>query len=162
MPTQLKQVISSFLTWSAYEKLAMSMTWQTSPGALLLQLPFTTQSALECSWVIFLVAVFPRMVCSSLSGVFSYLHYSPPYLYPEMEFFLGGFFSVQVPSLIVLSVMSLVRCAPESLLVCSPIVEIPAASLSSSEDATEDLKCTTSTWASYCNKSAVAAAPCSV
>jgi hypothetical protein len=26
MPTQLKQVISSFLTWSAYEKLAMSMT----------------------------------------------------------------------------------------------------------------------------------------
>jgi hypothetical protein len=28
MPTQLKQVIGSFLTWSAYEKLAMSMTWQ--------------------------------------------------------------------------------------------------------------------------------------
>jgi hypothetical protein len=59
MPTQLKQVISSFLTWSAYEKLAMSMTWQISPGAVLLQLPYTTQSALECSWV-FLVAVFSK------------------------------------------------------------------------------------------------------
>jgi hypothetical protein len=34
MPTQLKQVISSFLTWSSYKKLAMSMTWQISPGAL--------------------------------------------------------------------------------------------------------------------------------
>jgi len=34
MPTLLKQVISSFLTWSAYKKLAMSMTWQISPGAL--------------------------------------------------------------------------------------------------------------------------------
>jgi hypothetical protein len=53
MPTQLKQVISSFLTWSAYEKLAMSMTWQISPGTVLLQLPYTTQSALECSWVFF-------------------------------------------------------------------------------------------------------------
>jgi hypothetical protein len=58
--------------------------------------------------------------------------------------------------------MSLFRCTPECLLVCSPIVGIPAASLSSSEDATEDFKCTTSTWGSYCNKSAVAAAPCSV
>jgi len=28
MPTQLKQDISSFLTWSAYKKLAMSMTWR--------------------------------------------------------------------------------------------------------------------------------------
>jgi hypothetical protein len=59
MLTQLKQVISSFLTWSAYEKLAMSMTWQMSPGAVLLQLPYTTQSALECSWF-FLVAVFSK------------------------------------------------------------------------------------------------------
>jgi hypothetical protein len=48
MPTQLKQVISSFLTWSSHEKLAMSMTWQISPGAVLLQLPYTTQAALEC------------------------------------------------------------------------------------------------------------------
>jgi hypothetical protein len=47
-------------------------------------------------------------------------------------------------------------------LVCSPIVEIHAGNLSSSEDATEDFKSTTSTWGSYCNKSAVAAAPCSV
>jgi hypothetical protein len=47
MPTHLKQVISPFLTWPAYEKLAMSMTWQISPGAVLLQLPYTTQSALE-------------------------------------------------------------------------------------------------------------------
>jgi hypothetical protein len=46
-------------------------------------------------------------------------------------------------------------------LVCSPIVEIPAFNVSSSEDATEDFKSTTSTWGSYCNKSAVAAAPCS-
>jgi hypothetical protein len=28
MPTQIKQVVSSFLTWFAYEKLTMSMTWQ--------------------------------------------------------------------------------------------------------------------------------------
>jgi hypothetical protein len=55
MPTQLKEVIKSFLTWSAYEKLAMSMTWQISPGAVLLQLPYTTQSALECSWVLWLL-----------------------------------------------------------------------------------------------------------
>jgi hypothetical protein len=48
-PTQLKQVISSFLTWPAHEKLAMSMTWQISPGTVLLQLPYTSQSALECS-----------------------------------------------------------------------------------------------------------------
>jgi hypothetical protein len=47
-------------------------------------------------------------------------------------------------------------------LVCSPIIEIPAANFSSSEDATEDFKSTTSTWGSYCNKYAVAAAPCSV
>jgi hypothetical protein len=50
MPAQLKQVICSFLTWSAYEKLAMSVTWQISPGSVLLQLPYTTQSALEFSW----------------------------------------------------------------------------------------------------------------
>jgi hypothetical protein len=55
MPTQLKQVISSFLTWSAYEKLAMSMTWQISPGAVLLQLPYTTQSELEFSWIFWLL-----------------------------------------------------------------------------------------------------------
>jgi invasion protein IalB len=58
--------------------------------------------------------------------------------------------------------MSLFRCAPESLLFCSPIVEIPAANLSSSEKATRDFKSTTSAWGSYCHKSAVAAAPCSV
>jgi hypothetical protein len=50
MPTQLKQVISSFLTWSAYEKLAMSVTWHISPGTVLLQFPYSTQSALESSW----------------------------------------------------------------------------------------------------------------
>jgi hypothetical protein len=32
MPTQHKQVVGSFLTWFAYEKLTMSMTWQISPG----------------------------------------------------------------------------------------------------------------------------------
>jgi hypothetical protein len=32
MPTLLKQVINSFLTWSAYKKLAVSMTWHISPG----------------------------------------------------------------------------------------------------------------------------------
>jgi ABC-type histidine transport system ATPase subunit len=36
MPTQLKQVVSSFLTWFAYEKLTISMTWQISPGKVLL------------------------------------------------------------------------------------------------------------------------------
>jgi hypothetical protein len=55
MPTQLKQVINSFLTWSAYEKLAMFMTWQISPGTVLLQLPYTTESALESSWVFWLL-----------------------------------------------------------------------------------------------------------
>jgi hypothetical protein len=49
----------------------------------------------------------------------------------------------------------LFRCAPESLLVCSVIVETPAANLSSSEEATEDFKSTTSTWGSCCDKSAV-------
>jgi hypothetical protein len=161
MPTQLKQVISSFLTWSAYEKLAMSMTWQISPGAvLLLQLPYTTQSALECYWV-FLVAVFPRMECSSLSGVFSHLHYSPPHPYPEMkEFFLEVSFPSKSPPHLPFSNEPFPLHSRESLGL-SPIVEIPAADLSSSEDATEDFKCTTSTWGSYCNKSAVAAAPCS-
>jgi hypothetical protein len=32
MPTQLEQVISSLLTWFAFEELTMSVTWQNSPG----------------------------------------------------------------------------------------------------------------------------------
>jgi hypothetical protein len=36
MPTQLKQVVGSFLTWFAYEKLTMSMIWQISPGSMVL------------------------------------------------------------------------------------------------------------------------------
>jgi hypothetical protein len=32
MPVQFKQVISSFLTWSACEKLAVSATWCILPG----------------------------------------------------------------------------------------------------------------------------------
>jgi hypothetical protein len=37
---------------------------------------------------------------------------------------------------------------------------MPAANLSSSEEATEDFMFITSTWGCYCNKSAVPAAPC--
>jgi hypothetical protein len=45
-----------------------------------------------------LVAVFPRMVCSSLSGIFSHLHCSPPHPYPEMkEFFLEVSFPSKSP-----------------------------------------------------------------
>jgi hypothetical protein len=47
-------------------------------------------------------------------------------------------------------------------LVCSLNVETPAANLSSSEEATEDFKSTTSTWGSCCDKSAVVTAPCLV
>jgi hypothetical protein len=36
MPTQLKQVVGSFLSWFAYGKLTMSMTWQISPGSIVL------------------------------------------------------------------------------------------------------------------------------
>jgi hypothetical protein len=71
MPTQLKQVINSFLTWSAYEKLAMSMTWQISPSAVFLQLSYTTQSALECSWVVFGCCFSKDGVLESEWGVFT-------------------------------------------------------------------------------------------
>ena len=47
-------------------------------------------------------------------------------------------------------------------MVCSPIIKIPAAYLSSSEEATEDFNSTTSTWGSCWDKSSVAAAPCLV
>jgi hypothetical protein len=36
MPTQLKQVVGSFLTWFACEKLTISMTWQISLGSVVL------------------------------------------------------------------------------------------------------------------------------
>jgi hypothetical protein len=36
MPAQLMQVVGSFLTWFAYEKRTMSMTWQISPGSMVL------------------------------------------------------------------------------------------------------------------------------
>jgi hypothetical protein len=32
MHTQIELAISSLLTWSAYKKLAMSVSWQISPG----------------------------------------------------------------------------------------------------------------------------------
>jgi hypothetical protein len=101
-------------------------------------------------------------VLESEWGLFTHPLVPTAPLWWDEGFFLGGFLSVQVPSLMFLSLMSLFRCAPESLLVCSPIAEIPAASLSSYEEATEDFKSTTSTWGSCCNKSAVAAALCSV
>jgi hypothetical protein len=52
-----------------------------------------------------------------------------------------------------LYLVSFILCAPESLLACSPIVEMPAANFSSSEEAEEGV------W-SCCNKSAEVAAPC--
>jgi hypothetical protein len=55
----------------------------------------------------------------------------------------------------------LFRWAPESLLVCSLIVETLATNLSS-EEATEDFKSKTSTWGTCCDKSAVVTAPCLV
>jgi hypothetical protein len=60
---------------------------------------------------------------------------------PDKVVFLGGLLSVQVTSLIFLSLTSLFHCAPESFLACRPIVEIPAASLSSSKEAVVDLWC---------------------
>jgi hypothetical protein len=38
MPVQFKQVISSFLTQSAYKKLAVSATWRILPGSEVLML----------------------------------------------------------------------------------------------------------------------------
>jgi hypothetical protein len=38
MPAQFEQVIGAFLTWFAYEKLTMSLTWQISPGTMMLVL----------------------------------------------------------------------------------------------------------------------------
>jgi hypothetical protein len=72
---------------------------------------------------------------------------------PDEGDFLGGLLSVQVPSLIFLTLMSFFRFAPESFLACRPIVGIPAASLSSSEEAVVDL------W-SNCNKPAELNASC--
>jgi hypothetical protein len=41
MPAQFEQVIGSFLTWFADEQLTMSVTWQISPGTMMLVLgPF--------------------------------------------------------------------------------------------------------------------------
>jgi hypothetical protein len=45
MPTKLSQVISSFLTQSTYKKLAMSVTWQFSPGT-----PTPLQNY-SCAWI---------------------------------------------------------------------------------------------------------------
>jgi hypothetical protein len=68
---------------------------------------------------------------------------------PDEGVFLGGLLSIQVPSLILLSLMSFF----ESFLACRPFVEIPAASLSSSEEAVVHL------WSDY-NKPAELSASC--
>jgi hypothetical protein len=72
---------------------------------------------------------------------------------PDERVFLGGLLSVEVPSLIFLSLVSFFRCATESFLAYTPIVVIPAASLLSSEEAVVDL------W-SECNKPAELSASC--
>jgi hypothetical protein len=60
-------------------------------------------------------------------------------VFPDEGVFLGGLLSVQVPSLIFLSLVIFFHYAPESFLACRPFVEIPAARLSSSEEAVVDL-----------------------
>jgi hypothetical protein len=75
---------------------------------------------LESEWGLFTPPLLPAVPLSSDGGVF-----------------LFGFPTIHVPSFIFLSLMSFFLCAPESLLACSPIVEIPAASFSSSEEAVE-------------------------
>ena len=119
-----------------------------------------------CTWAFlgFLFAVFPSKggVLESEWDLFTPpLHPAPSLLWVQGGF-PRGFFSVQVPSLIFLSQVSLFRCAPESLLVSSPIVEMPAANLSLSEEAMEGITSTTSKWCSCCDKSAVVAAACLV
>jgi hypothetical protein len=52
-------------------------------------------------------------------------------VFPDEGVFLGGLLSVQVPSLIFLSLVSFFRCATESFLACRPMVEIPSVRLSS-------------------------------
>jgi hypothetical protein len=69
--------------------------------------------------------------------------------FPDEGVFLGGLLSIQVTSLIFLSLMSLFRCAPESFPACKPIIEIPAASLSSSEEAVVDLCLTITSLQNY-------------
>jgi hypothetical protein len=38
MPAQFEQVVGSFLTWFADEQLTISVTWQISPGTMVLVL----------------------------------------------------------------------------------------------------------------------------
>jgi hypothetical protein len=91
---------------------------------------------------------FPQVEWWCLIGVFSQLNYFLQLLYPETEeFSCLGLLSVHVPSLILLSPVSFIRCAPESFLAYRLIVEIPVASLSSFDEAMVDI------W-SNCNKSA--------
>jgi thiosulfate reductase cytochrome b subunit len=47
MPVYFKQVISSFLTRSAYEKLAVSAVWHVFPGFVVLML-----SRAQVAWVV--------------------------------------------------------------------------------------------------------------
>ena len=120
------------------------------------------------------------LICLSLHlGVLGFLGCSLPWdgvLEPEWDLFTppllsasplawdegvlpGGFSTVQVPSLIFLSLVSLFCCAPESLLVCSPI-QMPTANLSSSEEAAESFCATSFIWGCCGNKSAMVSAAC--
>ena len=108
------------------------------------------------------VAVCLEIVYSSLSGgLFTPPLPSATLLAWDEGGLPGGVSTVQVPPLIFLSLMSLFRCSPESLLVFSAIVEMPAASLSSSEETPESFCSTSFIWG-CCggNKSALISASC--
>ena len=75
----------------------------------------------------------------------------------------GGLSSFQVPFFIFLSPINFLRCASESLLFCSPIIEKSVTNFSLSEEAADGLGSTTFNWGyGYVGKSAEESAPCIV
>ena len=120
------------------------------------------QSAPGCFWVFGLLCV-SRWSTRVWVGSFHTPTTSATPLARDEGIFPGGLSSFQVPFSIFVSRISFLRCAPESLLVCSPIIETPATNLSSCEEAADSLGSTTFSWGCGCvGKSAEESAPCLV
>jgi hypothetical protein len=94
-----------------------------------------------------------------IGGWHIFLFEKPWQIYPRRGGGLRLLFGLK-PRIVIDRDSVVFRFVLEILLVCSLIVETPAANLSLSEEATEDFKSTTSTWGSCCDKSAVVTAPC--
>jgi hypothetical protein len=70
----LEQVINSFLTWSVYKKLTMSMTWQISPGTMIL--PYSTHSITLCLLQRSKGPLLKLFLCLLVQQSASQIHYS--------------------------------------------------------------------------------------